>query len=41
MKKSLELDEMIDFTKYLSCPDCKEIEFYCEKHRLEVEQILS
>ena len=31
---------MIDFTKYLNCPACKEIELYCPKHRAEVEKIL-
>jgi len=32
--------EMIDFTKYLNCPACKEIELYCPTHRAEVEKIL-
>jgi len=32
--------ELIDFLKYLNCPNCKEVEFYCAKHRIEVEKIL-
>ncbi len=31
---------MIDFTKYLNCPACKEVELYCHTHRAEVEKIL-
>ena len=31
---------MIDFTKYLNCPACKEVELYCPTHRAEVEKIL-
>ena len=30
----------IDFTKYLNCPDCAKVEFYCKKHRMEVEKLL-
>ena len=33
--------ENIDFTKYLACPDCKSVAFYCPKHKLEVENFLS
>jgi len=32
--------ETIDFTKYLNCPACKEVELYCPTHRAEVEKIL-
>ncbi len=32
--------ELIDFLKYLNCPNCKEVEFYCAEHRIEVEKIL-
>ena len=31
----------IDFYKYLKCPDCKAVKFYCPKHRIEVENFLS
>ena len=31
---------MIDFRKYLNCPDCKESGIYCSAHRIEVEKIL-
>ena len=30
----------IDFTKYLNCPDCVKVEFYCKKHKAEVEKLL-
>jgi len=30
---------LIDFHKYLNCPNCKEVEFYCSKHRAEVENL--
>ena len=32
--------ELIDFDKYLNCPDCQKVEFYCAEHRIEVEKIL-
>ncbi len=31
---------MIDFTKYLQCPDCRASGLYCVKHREEVEKKL-
>ena len=31
---------MIDFSKYLNCPDCKDSGVYCSEHRVEVEKIL-
>ena len=31
---------MIDFTKYLQCPECRSIGLYCVKHRKEVEKKL-
>ena len=37
----LEFDvESIDYRKYLNCPNCKEIEFYCPEHRKEVELLI-
>ena len=39
MKESIQYF-VIDFFKYLKCPDCKKVELYCEKHRNEVESIL-
>ena len=39
--KLIMKSENIDFTKYLACPDCKSVEFYCPKHKLEVENFLS
>jgi len=38
--KDFEIFNMIDFNKYLSCPDCRESGLYCPKHRIEVEEIL-
>jgi len=35
-----EIFEKIDFSKYLNCLACKETEFYCNKHKNEVEQII-
>jgi len=32
--------ELIDFSKYLNCPDCQEVGLYCAEHRIEVEKIL-
>ena len=32
--------ELIDFIKYLNCPDCIESGLYCSKHKVEVEKIL-
>lgn len=34
------LPVMIDFSKYLNCPDCKDAGVYCDEHRVEVEKIL-
>ncbi len=31
---------LIDFSKYLDCPDCKDSGIYCDEHRSEVEKIL-
>ena len=31
---------MIDFSKYLECPDCKVSGLYCPTHRAEVEKKL-
>ena len=31
---------MIDYYKYLKCPDCIESGLYCSTHRKEVERIL-
>ncbi len=31
---------MIDFSKYLNCPDCIDSGVYCSEHRDEVEKIL-
>ena len=33
-------NDKIDFYKYLNCPNCKKSGLYCQKHRVEVEQIL-
>ncbi len=33
--------ELMDFIKYLNCPICKKIEFYCMEHRIEMEMILA
>lgn len=33
-------NEIIDFTKYLNFPACKESGLYCTKHRIEVEKLL-
>ena len=40
MEKENVSDHPIDYEKYLSCPDCHEIEFYCPKHKAEVESLL-
>ncbi len=32
--------ELIDFNKYLNCPECQEAELYCAEHRIEVQRIL-
>ncbi len=29
---------LIDFDKYLNCPDCRRVGLYCAKHRMEVER---
>ena len=31
---------MIDFYKYLKCPECRDCGLYCSEHREEVEKIL-
>ena len=33
--------EEIDFNKYLNCPNCKAVEFYCTAHKIEVELVLA
>ena len=38
----LEFDiESIDYRKYLNCPACKDVEFYCTDHRKEVELLIA
>ena len=32
--------KMIEFHKYLNCPDCRASGLYCPQHRIEVEKIL-
>ena len=32
--------DLIDYEKYLRCPDCKKKGLYCQKHKVEVEEIL-
>lgn len=32
--------ETIDYRKYLNCPECKDAELYCPKHRQEVEMLV-
>jgi hypothetical protein len=32
---------MLDFRKYLNCPDCKNSPPYCTTHRKEVKAILA
>ncbi len=39
-RSNAEIFEKIDFSKYLNCLACKETEFYCDKHKNEVEQII-
>lgn len=41
MTESDEFNGVIAFDKYLNCPDCREYELYCPKHRIEVEKILA
>jgi len=31
---------MIDFRKYMNCPECRERPPYCPEHKKEVEAIL-
>lgn len=31
---------MVDFYKYLNCPDCREAGLYCPEHKKEVEEQL-
>ncbi len=33
--------ELIDFHKYLNCPICEEIGFYCVEHKIRAEMILA
>ncbi|HET6517558.1 MAG TPA: hypothetical protein VFG25_04980 [Nitrosopumilaceae archaeon] len=40
MTNSFDLEDRIDFEKYLNCKSCQEAGVYCSKHRKEVEQIL-
>jgi len=35
-----ENEYVIDFYKYLNCPECKDAGLYCKIHRTEVEKIL-
>jgi len=37
----VEYSKMINFYKYLKCPDCQESGLYCKKHKGEVEKILA
>ena len=32
---------MIDYYKYLRCPDCVEKGLYCKPHKIEVEKLLA
>jgi len=32
---------MLDFRKYLNCPECRQRPPYCAKHRKEVEAMLA
>jgi len=32
--------DLINFIKYLNCPNCKDSGLYCTEHRIEVEKIL-
>ena len=32
---------MIDYYKYLKCPECKDTRLYCKPHRIEVTQFLT
>lgn len=32
--------DLINYIKYLNCPDCKDSGLYCREHRIEVEKIL-
>lgn len=41
MINSKEDSNLIDYEKYLRCPDCKKSGLYCSKHKAEVEKILS
>lgn len=33
--------DMIDFYKYLKCPECRDSGLYCKEHKSEVERILN
>ena len=33
-------DSMIDYYKYLRCPECVKVGLYCKPHKIEVEQLL-
>ncbi len=36
-----KIEHVIDYDKYLNCPDCKAIQFYCSPHKKEVDKILN
>jgi hypothetical protein len=36
-----DFSEIIDFTKYLACQECRKVGLYCPPHRAEVEEILA
>ena len=35
------IEHVIDYDKYLNCPDCKDVQFYCTPHKKEVDEILN
>ena len=44
-KKDLLMKEFdlatIDYSKYLNCEECRKNEFYCPRHKKEVESIIN
>ena len=40
-KMTNKLDYVIDYDKYLQCPQCKESKLYCNLHKIEVDKILN
>ncbi len=36
-----KIEHVIDYYKYLNCPDCKKLQFYCAPHKIEVDKILN